>query len=416
MPAGRGEIVAIGSELTSGLVSESNAAAVARRLLEAGLEVAAITCVGDEPEAMEDALRRALARSAFVIVTGGLGPTEDDLTAQVAAAALGRELIFDPEFLSHVERWFASQGIRVRRDMRKLARIPEGAYFLEPEGQTCGFYLEQDGKLVFFLPGVPAEAGRLAAERVLPILAEALPERQVVRRRTLKIFGLAEFDIGELVESVRRRGVAFSFLPVFPGHLLVLTAKGLEGAEVDGRLAEVAAQVRSRLGESVYGEGEETLEAVVGAQLRERGLSLALAESITGGLIGHLLTEVAGSSDYFERGLTTYSNRAKVELLGVPKETIERFGAVSEECARAMAAGARERARTRLGLSVTGIAGPGGGSPEKPVGTVWFGLAEEGGVQAMQRLFRGSRAEIKTLAAWTALDWLRLRLAGSRCA
>lgn len=412
MLAGRGEIVAIGSELTSGLVAESNAAAVARKLLEAGLEVSAITCVGDEPEAMADALRRALKRSAFVIVTGGLGPTDDDLTAQVAAEALGRELIFDPEFLSHVERWFRSQGIVVRQDMRKLARIPEGAFFLEPEGQTCGFYLEQEGKLVFFLPGVPAEAGRLAAERVLPILTEALPERQLVRRRTLKIFGLAEFDIGALVESVRRREVGFSFLPVFPGHLLVLTAKGPEAAEVERRLAGVVQEVRRRLGENVYGENDDSLESVVGALLREKGASLSLAESCTGGLTCHLITEVAGSSDYFERGLITYSNRAKVELLGVPPEVLKQHGAVSGECAAAMAQGIREITGTDLGLSVTGIAGPSGGSQEKPVGTVWFGLADAGGVRTMRRRFRGDRGEVKVQAAWTALDWLRRTLLG----
>jgi nicotinamide-nucleotide amidase len=411
--AERGEIIAIGSELTSGLVAEGNAAVVARRLLGAGLEVLAITCVGDEPAAIEDALRRAMGRAAFVVVTGGLGPTADDLTTQVAAAALGRELIFDPEFLSHVERFFRDQGLRVSKDMRKLARIPEGAYFLDPEGQTCGFYLEQDGKLVFFLPGVPSEAGRLAAERVLPLLAEALPEREVVRRRILRVFGLEEFDIGELVESVRRRQVGFSFLPVFPEHHLVLTAKGREPAEVEGRLAAVLAEVRERLGANVFGEGEESLESVVGALLRERSLTLAVAESCTGGLIGHLITEVAGSSDYFERGLVSYSNRSKVELLGVPPEVLKRHGAVSAECAAAMASGLRERAGTSLALSVTGIAGPAGGSPEKPVGTVWFGLAEAAGTLSRKQFFRGSRAEIKILAAWSGLDWLRRRLLGA---
>jgi len=405
--AGRGEIVAIGSELTSGLVAEGNAAAVARKLLEAGLEVSAITCVGDEPAAIEDALTRALSRSAFVVVTGGLGPTDDDLTTQVAAAALGRELIFDPEFLSHVENFFRSQDIRVSRDMRKLARIPEGAYFLDPEGQTCGYYLEQDGKLIFFLPGVPAEAGRLAAEKVLPLLMESLPDLAVVRRRTLRIFGLEEFDISELVETVRRRDVGFSFLPVFPAHLLILMAKGAEANEVEARLAEVAAEVRRRLGESVYGEGEESLEAVVGRLLRERGQRLAVAESCTGGLTSHMLTEVAGSSDYFERGLVTYSNRAKVELLGVPEDIIERFGAVSSECAALMAQGIRERAGADYGLSVTGIAGPAGGSAEKPVGTVWFGLASAQGVATRQKRFRGTRPDIKLQAAWTALDFLR---------
>ncbi len=408
----RGEIVAVGSELVSGLVAESNAAAVARRLLEAGIGVAAITCVGDEPAAIEDALRRALSRSAFVVVTGGLGPTDDDLTTQVAAAALGRELIFDPEFLSHVERFFRSQGLRVGASMRKLARIPEGAFFLEPEGQTCGYYLEQDGKLVFFLPGVPAEAGRLAAEKVLPLLLEAWPERAVVRRLTLNIFGLEEFDIGELVERVRRRQVEFSFLPVFPGHHLVLTATGEEPAEVEGRLGEVVAEVRGRLGAAVYGEGAETLESVVGALLRDRSLTLALAESCTGGLVGHLLTEVAGSSDYLERGVVSYSDRAKVELLGVPAQLIERDGAVSAECAAAMAAGLRERTRTDVALSVTGIAGPSGGSPERPVGTVWFGLARAEGTATLHRRFRGARSEVKLQAAWTALDWLRRTLLG----
>jgi nicotinamide-nucleotide amidase len=408
---GRGEIVAIGSELTSGLVAEGNAAVVARRLLEAGLEVASITCVGDEPAAIEEALGRAIERSAFVIVTGGLGPTDDDLTTQVAAAALGRELIFDPEFLSHVERFFRSQGLRVGRNMRKLARIPEGAFFLDPEGQTCGYYLEQHGKLVFFLPGVPAETGLLAAERVLPLLIESWPDRPVVRRLTLKVFGLEEFDIGDLVESVRRQQVGFSFLPVFPAHCLILSARGGEVAEVEGRLAAVAAEVRGRLGEHIYGEGEEGLELVVGRLLRGRGLTLSVAESCTGGLMSHMLTEVAGSSDYFDRGLITYSNRSKVDLLGVPQEVLERFGAVSSECAAAMAAGLRERAGTSISLSVTGIAGPGGGSPEKPVGTVWFGLADERETLTRRKRFRGGRSEVKVQAAWTGLDWLRRRLA-----
>ncbi|MFH0809590.1 MAG: CinA family nicotinamide mononucleotide deamidase-related protein [Pseudomonadota bacterium] len=411
MTGGRGEIIAVGSELVSGLVAESNAGVVARGLLDAGLEVAVITCVGDEPSAMEDALRRAVARSAFVVVTGGLGPTDDDLTAQVAAAALGRELIFDPEFLSHVEDYFRGRGLDAGTGMRKLARIPEGAYFLDPGGRTCGFYLEQEDRLVFFLPGVPSEVGRLVTERLLPLLAEkTCPPQAVVRRRVLKVFGLEEFDIGKLTEGFDHQGVAFSYLPVFPGHQLVLTAKGVDAAEAERRLAAVGDAVRGRLGEGVYGEGEDTLAAVVGSLLREAGRTLAVAESCTGGLIGHLITEVAGSSKYFDRGLVTYSNRAKMELLGVPEDVPRSFGAVSAECAAAMASGLRERARSGLALSVTGIAGPGGGSEAKPVGTVWFGLADEQGTRTRVACFEGGRSEIKTAAAWTALDWLRRRL------
>jgi nicotinamide-nucleotide amidase len=408
----QGEIITTGTELVTGRVGDINARYAARRLHEVGLTVRCITILGDKAPLLQEALQQALARSRFLIITGGLGPTEDDITAAAAAEALGLELYQDDGLLNRIRRCLKEQGLPWEDRYGKMACIPKGSLVLDPGGSACGFALRHRDVRLFFLPGVPKEMHQLFDAYVLPSLTEWAGGGECVAQRTLRLFGMAETQIQQVVSRLPefQVGVTVGFYPDFPENHLTLTVKGRDCGALEAALDRLTGALAREVGDVLLGPEEVRLEELVGRRLRERGLTLATAESCTGGLIGHRLTNVAGASDYFLGGVVSYSNQAKLDLLRVPQEVLARAGAVSAEAARAMAMGVRQVFHAALGLAVTGIAGPGGGSIEKPVGTVYFGLATPQGEEVWHYLFHGGREEIKVLSAQTALDRLRRAL------
>ncbi len=404
------EIITIGDELISGRVRDRNAEFVAGRLFALGVRVRAITTVADDLARIQDALTRAVERSDLVLVTGGLGPTDDDVTCAAAAEVGGVPLVRNDTIWHKINSYLELRGRGESPDKyAKLAVLPQGAEIIDPRGNTCGFSMTLGGVPVFLLPGVPEQTRALMDAQVIPSLSARLADGSVLRQVLLKTFGLDETAIQERVAPLAAGwpDVSRGYYPHFPEVHLMLTAQAAGETEAAARLDRAEADVRRALGDVVYGQEGDSLESVVGELLRDRHLMLAVAESCTGGLIGHRLTGVAGSSDYVDRVLVTYSNRAKVELLGVSDATLERHGAVSAETALEMAAGVRERSGVDLGLAVTGIAGPGGGTEEKPVGTVFIALGDGERTRVKRHHFVGRRAQVKVLSAAHALDWLR---------
>jgi nicotinamide-nucleotide amidase len=405
----QGEIIATGTELITGRVADFNARYAARRLHEVGLTVGLITILGDRAPLFGELLKQALGRSQFIIITGGLGPTEDDITVATAAQALGLRLYQDEGLLARIRRCLEEQGLPWEERYAKLAVIPEGALVLDPGGAACGFALRHRDMRLFFLPGVPREMRVLFDEFVLPGLVEWAGGGEALAQRTVRLFGISETQLQQVVSELPefQHGVTVGIYPNFPENHLTLTVRGQSREALEAELNRLIAALSREVGDVLLGPGEIPLEELVGSLLRDRGLTLAVAESCTGGLIGHRVTNVSGSSDYFLGGIISYSNEAKLDLLKVSPEILAAVGAVSAETALAMARGVREVFHADIGLAVTGIAGPTGGSPEKPVGTVYFGLAAPSEEDVWHYLFRGGREEIKTLAAQTALDRLR---------
>ncbi len=410
----RGEIICIGDELISGRVEEKNSRYIAARLWPLGLEILWVAILGDEPRAIGEALKHALARADFVIVSGGLGVTEDDVTAQAAAEVFDLPLTESRRMIKNLRAFWEARGEELSDEIRKLAWLPQGAQVLS--SRCAGFKLLAPGdKPVYFLPGVPAEMRRLTDQKVVPELVELAGGTRAVATRELRVFGLDEAAIQARLKGAVRavgEGVGMGYYPDFPEERIFISARAASRDRAEALVQRLEDEVLARLGEYVVATGGETLEEAVGKRLAHAGLTLALAESCTGGLVGHRITQVPGASDYFLRGLVVYSNQAKVELLGVSPDTLERHGAVSGACAREMALGAARSAGADLGLAITGIAGPGGGSPQKPVGTVCFALARGDEVQVLERRFSGERAEIKAQSASQALDMLRRHLEG----
>jgi nicotinamide-nucleotide amidase len=404
----RGEIIATGTELVTGQVMDFNARYAARRLHEACLEVQSITFLGDAAPLLRETLAQAWGRSQFVIITGGLGPTEDDITVAAAAEALNLKLYEDEALLARIRRCLKDRGLVWEERYARLALIPEGATVLDPGGAACGFSLKHRGTWLFFLPGVPREMQGLFESFVLPHLVGLGDGGECLMTRTLRLFGLSEAEVQGAMARLAPfiQGVAVGYYPNFPETHLVLTMRGRERQQLEETLNRVTGLLAKEVGDVLLDPEGLPLEELLGRRLRARGLTLAVAESCTGGLICHRLTNIPGSSDYFLGGVVTYSNQAKLDLLRVPPATLAQHGAVSAETAGAMALGVRQVFHVPLGLAVTGIAGPRGGSPEKPVGTVFIGLATPHGVQARHYLFHGAREEIKALSAQSALDWL----------
>ncbi len=410
------EILTVGTELLLGQIVDTNAAFMAQRLAEAGIDLFFKATVGDNEGRIEAALREGLHRSDAVLCTGGLGPTEDDLTRDVIAKVLGRPLRLDEGVLAHLRARFAARGIPMAENNRKQAYVPEGAEVLpNPRGTAPGLYLTTpEGKVVVAMPGVPSEMRPMLTEQVIPRLRERFRIVGRIRSRVLRTCGASESRVDHLIGDLFRsqRNPTIGVL-AHAGEIHVrLTAKGETEGEIDGLLDDLEGKLRQRIGPLIFGRDEEELEEVVGRLLRDRGLSLAVAESCSGGLVAHRITNVPGSSRYFDRGVVAYSNRAKTELLGVPPELVAAHGAVSPEVARAMAEGARRLAGADFGVGITGIAGPDGGTAEKPVGLTYIGLAWDGGSQATEHRFLSDRAVNKVRASQMALDLLRRRLLG----
>ena len=419
------EIVTIGDELLLGYTIDTNGAHLARELAAVGISVVRRTTVGDGAEEIAAAVEGALERTGAVITTGGLGPTADDLTKPAIAALFGRGMHEDAEHLAWMEaRWQERFHRPLPPSNRQQALVPEGARkIVNRHGSAPGIWLEDErGRWVAMLPGVPRELRGMLADALLPLLRERLaaaggvpPDAlPVVRARTLRTTSIAESALadrlGELARGVD--GLPLAFLPGQEGTDLRLVARGLPAAEAERRLAAGAERLRERAGDFVYGEDADDLAALVLAACRSRGLTVAVAESCTGGLLGARLTAVPGSSDVVLGGTIAYANAVKVAALGVAPALLAEAGAVSEGVARALAAGARERHGARVGIGITGVAGPGGGTAEKPVGTVWIAADVDGAVRAMRNVFVGDRAEIRFRATQYALDLVRRALAG----
>ncbi len=407
-----GEIIAIGDELISGKVLNTTSTFAAKQLFYAGFPVSRITSIGDNPTDIEECLLAAIERSGFVIITGGLGPTADDITNEVVAKVLGRPLVVNETIMERLESFPECCPIQSPRFKKKLAMLPEGSEFLNPEGHAAGYLLLHQGTPLFFLPGVPEQLEDHMVNQVIPRLKAMLDQGLTIRQRTFKVFGLQETEINDLLDPLDRdsRGLTIGYYPNFPEVHVTVTAKGECGPDVEQEFKRVCQDIEKILGENVVAMDEDTLEVVLGRLLMKRGSMMALAESCTGGLIGQRVTSVPGSSKWFEEGVVTYSNEAKKRLLGVPSETLEQYGAVSRPTALAMAEGVKKSAGVDYSLAVTGIAGPTGGSPQKPVGTVYIALSTPEKTLAQRFLFPGDRHMVQNLAAETALDWLRRHL------
>ena len=412
-------MLTIGDELLRGEIVDSNKAFLSERLLSLDIETHYHASVRDEPVDMIDAFHRAAERSDAVMVSGGLGPTRDDLTAEVLARAFGLELRLDEEALAGIRAFFGSVGREMTENNASQALFPEGAEVLpNPIGTAPGFALDarrgEDRALFFCLPGVPREMMRMMDEQVLPRLASRLGSGSVVRARLLRTFGVGESSLDDELADVATSGdVSLGFRTSFPENFLRPVARAASAAEAEDKLEKVCRTLRERLGPVLYGEGDDTLEVVVGRLLALHGRTLAVAESCTGGLIAQRITEVAGSSGWFRGGVVAYANETKRDLLGVSEALLAEHGAVSEPVARAMAEGARERLGADLGVATTGISGPGGGSAEKPVGLVHIALADADGSFADHFVFPLDRMRHRQLSAAVALDWVRRRLIGA---
>lgn len=408
----RAVIISTGDELTTGRVVDTNANYLAQRLLEAGVELAAVLTVGDVPERLEWVWRTAIELADLVISTGGIGPTADDLTTEAVARVAGKTLVFSEETAARMRRFFAALGHTMPENNLKQALIPADAAIIpNPVGTAPGYRLKlaRNGRSVHLvvLPGVPREMKSMMEATVVPWLVASRDTDTVFATRTFQTFGLSESALDEMVSGlVRPEEGRLSFRASFPQISVRVTVE--DRADVaERRVEELAERIRARVGPYAYAEGETTMEELVGRLFAEKNLTMAVAESCTGGLIAHRLTNVPGSSRYFRGSMVTYSNDLKVMLLGVRPETLAQSGAVSEQCVREMAEGARARAAADVAVSTSGIAGPDGGTPEKPVGTVCIGLSAEGTSAARRYQLPGSRDWIKLVASQIALDWLR---------
>jgi nicotinamide-nucleotide amidase len=405
----RAEIIATGSELLSGGVVDTNSVFLAEELLEIGIETAFKTIVGDSDKDMEDAVRTARDRVDVILVTGGIGPTEDDITRKAMARVLKKRLVLSDDALKAVKAVFSAKGKTYPGANDRQALIPAGARLLmNPVGVAPGFLLIEDEKFVAVLPGVPAEMQAMFRENLRPALEEHFGGKAVIRRKVLHTCGLSESKVNELIQDIlKQKRPAVGLTARDTGVDIRIVAHEGSGVRSRSTVERTEAEIRKKLGDAVYGIDGQEMEEVVGALLLQRKMTLSVAESCTGGMIGARITNIAGSSAYFERGVVTYSNAAKVELLGVPADLIERHGAVSREVAKAMAQGMRERAKTDMGLAVTGIAGPAGGTPEKPAGLVYIALATADGVAVNENRFLGARDHVRQRSAQMALDMVR---------
>jgi len=411
------EIIATGEEIRTGALADTNSAYIAQTLEGCGVEVTRLNGVGDNLHRLSALLKEVGGRVDVCVLTGGLGPTVDDLSAEAAAEAAGVRLRLDQPALDSIEAFFRTRNRPMNPSIRKQAMLPEGADVLfNPVGTAPGFGLKVGRCLFFFLPGVPFEMKRMLAFQVVPRILALMGGRREHRLiKTLSCFGLTESLTGERLVGlgVEFPGVQLGLRAKFPEIQVKLYASGADEAGISQQIEKAAGWARRRLKDIVFSDSGEPMEAAVGGLLRQRKATLAVAESCTGGLISHLLTEVAGSSDYFLFSAVTYANQAKTAVLGVSADTLSRCGAVHEDTAREMAAGVRRVSGATHGIATTGIAGPTGGSAEKPVGTVCIGLACEERTLGFRFYYTYDRRSMnKQMFAMKALDILRRELLG----
>lgn len=403
------EIIAVGSELLTPDRTDTNSLWLTSRLNEIGVEVMLKTVVGDDEARLEETFRDALKRSDIVISTGGLGPTEDDVTRQVSARAAGRDLVYHDDIEQLLRERFRRWGREMPEINKRQAYVIEGADVLpNPNGSAAGMMLEAEGKFLVVLPGPPKENQPMFDDFVFSRLRDAAGD-VFVKRRVMRISGLGESAVDEAIAPIYTlyKNVQTSILFNKTEIEVHVAARAENEAEAQATVDEIAEKIADKMGVALFAKYGETMEEVVGELLKSRGQTVAVAESCTGGLISMRLTETPGSSAYVIEGAVTYSNEAKKRTLNVPAEILDEFGAVSPQTAEAMAKGMRERAGTTYAISVTGIAGPDGGSDEKPVGLVYIGFADASGVKSMKFLFPGDRYLIRWRSSQAALDYLR---------
>jgi nicotinamide-nucleotide amidase len=400
----KANIISIGNELLSGQTVSTNGSYLSERLLSIGIPVVSSYTCGDDIDLIVRMLNLASSDADVVLVTGGLGPTDDDLTRQALAKFLGVELKMENELLGRIQDFFRQRDLQMPEKTKVQAYIPDGT-------KAPGIMVEYEGKLFFALPGVPAEMKKMLEEQILPELT-ALTIDQAIVTRKLKCFGAGESSITEKLGELMQRGRNPLINCTAEHGVITLTI--IATAEDKGKAQQMAERdektLRNILGELIYGTEEQTLAEVVGAKLAQRKKTIAIAESCTGGTLAKLLTDIPGASRYFTYGWVTYSNTAKISELGIGVDLIEKYGAVSSEIAEAMARGARERAGTDFAIGITGIAGPSGGSEQKPIGLVYISVDSDSGCETKRFIFAHNREFIRLQTAQTALNMLRLKL------
>lgn len=405
-------ILSTGDEITTGKVVDTNANYLSDKLAEIGIDLVAVITVGDVPDRLEWAWRTAIGMGDVVISTGGIGPTADDLTTETIARLAGVKLWRDEPTVEHMKRLFATIGRPMSENNIKQAMFPEGAEVIQnPLGTAPGFRmkvrLNSHTSNLIVLPGVPREMKPMMEHSVIPWIGANRGTDKVYAVRIFQTFGISESALDEAVAGlIKPEEAKVSFRASFPQISLKVRVEGAPG-EVDRKLDELSSRVREKISQYAYAEGDVSMEEVVGRLFVEKNLTLAIAESCTGGLIGHRITNVPGCSRYFKSDLVTYSNDVKEGVLGVSEETLRTHGAVSEECVREMAAGVRKRSGASVSVATSGIAGPDGGTPDKPVGTVCIALSADDQSFTRRYQFRGTRDWVKLITSQVALDWLR---------
>jgi nicotinamide-nucleotide amidase len=406
------EIIAIGSELLAPTRTDTNSLWLTEQLNRIGIDVKLKTIVGDDDARLEEAIRDAVKRSRVVITTGGLGPTEDDVTRKVAARALGRRLVLDDRVLREIRTRFAQYKLAMPERNSRQAMVIDGAEVLDnPNGSAPGLFIEHEGCAIALLPGPPREMKPMFEASVRPRLAEKSGELRFARR-ILRVAGMGESAIDEKIAPIYLRYQNPQTTILFNSSEVEvhLSAHARTESEAETLLDDLSEKIETALGDAVFAFRGETMEEVVGLKLSVAGFTVAVAESCTGGLIAQRLTDIAGSSKYFVEGVVSYSNASKTRLLGVDPKLILAEGAVSAPVAEAMAEGVRERAGTDFGLAVTGIAGPGGGTEAKPVGLVYIALADDAHTEHRKLNLPGDRHLVRWRASQAVLDLLRRRL------
>lgn len=406
------EILCIGTELLLGDIVNTNAQYLSRRLADLGISVYHQSVVGDNVERLKKELEEAFARADLVITTGGLGPTPDDLTKETGADYFSKKMVLDQESLNKLNSYFIKNGKgELKGNNIKQAYFPEGSLILpNNHGTAPGCVIEENNKILIVLPGPPREMKPMFEDSVVPFLKKY--SKGILKSKVLRICGIGEGIMAEKISDIINDSINPTVAPYAKEWEVTLriTSKANTEEEASKLIEPVEREIRKRLGENIYGEDETSLEEVIAELLLSKNLTISTAESCTGGLIASRLVDYPGVSSVFLEGAVTYSNEAKIDRLKVKKETLENFGAVSEETAREMAEGIAKTAGTDIGLSTTGIAGPGGGTPEKPVGLVYVGLCINGNVQVKKLELSGNREMIRRRTAIAALDWLRREL------
>ncbi|MCL6632741.1 MAG: competence/damage-inducible protein A [Alicyclobacillus herbarius] len=411
----RAEHIAVGSEILLGQIANGHAQTISQTLAEQGFFLFYHTAVGDNQERLMQVFQQAAKRSNTVIVTGGLGPTEDDLTKEALAASLGRRLILSESALREIESYFHGRGRPMPESNRKQALCIEGGELIpNPNGTAPGQYIFADGVHYFLLPGPPLEMKPMLTNSVIPKLHTIFSNRRLIRSRVLHFCGIGESDVDMQIRDLLHKSNPTVAPLAGEGEMLLRISAAAESESVaDALIKPIEEEIRRRFADYIYGTDEETLPSAVGRRLRESGWTLALAESCTGGLISSMITAVPGSSAYFQGGVVAYQNEVKQAALGVQEETLRRYGAVSEPTAAEMARGVQTRLGATIGAAVSGIAGPSGGTPEKPVGTVCAAIAGPDGVSTWTMHLRGSREQIRVRAAKRVL-WEVYRRIGEK--